>query len=79
MKSLTALVCSLINEVGAASSTNVERDLKTVTSRVEGEGESFLTITLPAFSAAFERALDTGSIASVSFRVSGREVGSPCF
>jgi len=79
MKSLTALVCSLINEVGAASSTNVERDLKTVTSRVEGEGESFLTITLPAFSAAFERALDTGSIASVSFPGFRKRGGFPLF
>nr|QDH86857.1 MAG: hypothetical protein H2BulkLitter115474_000002 [Leviviridae sp.] len=36
------------------------RDLKTIKSRVMSEGLSFLTITLPAFCSAFERALETG-------------------
>nr|QDH87975.1 MAG: hypothetical protein H4Rhizo434516_000002 [Leviviridae sp.] len=44
------------------------RDLKTIKSRVEKEGISFLTITLPAFAKDFERSLDNGFIDSTCFR-----------
>jgi hypothetical protein len=40
------------------------RDLKTIRSRVEDEGLSFLTITLPNFCKAFEKALAVGHIDS---------------
>lgn len=43
------------------------RDLMTIRSRVEGEGLSFLTITLPAFAKSFEQALDIGFISPTSF------------
>lgn len=51
------------------------RDGKTVTERVKTEGESFLTITLPAFGKDFERSLDQGHVAHdqfSSFRKTGR-------
>lgn len=55
------------------------RDLKTIRSRVENEGISFLTITLPSFSADFERSLAIGRIDSSSFR-SFRKYGAiPAF
>lgn len=44
------------------------RDLDTLRSRVEDEGISFLTITLPQFCRDFERSLDIGFIDSKSFR-----------
>jgi hypothetical protein len=44
------------------------RDLTYVRSRVEEEGESFLTITLPSFASDFERSLEIGYIDSNLFR-----------
>jgi hypothetical protein len=45
------------------------RDLETIRSRVENEGMSFLTITLPEFSKLFERSLDLGFLDPACFRV----------
>lgn len=44
------------------------RDLKTIRSRVEDEGLSFLTITLPLFARDFERALANGSVDATLFK-----------
>lgn len=44
------------------------RDLGTLRSRLENEGESFLTITLPSFCSDFERSLKEGFIDSKYFR-----------
>jgi len=44
------------------------RDLETIKSRVENEGLSFLTITLPQFARDFERSIATGAIDSAHFR-----------
>ncbi|DAD52091.1 TPA_asm: RNA-directed RNA polymerase [ssRNA phage Gephyllon.3_18] len=55
------------------------RDLNTIRSRVETEGVSFLTITLPTFARDFEQALAHGCIDSTAFR-SFRKVGAiPAF
>jgi len=43
------------------------RDLETIKSRVENEGVSFLTITLPMFCKAFEQALENGVIDPAQF------------
>jgi hypothetical protein len=43
------------------------RDLKTMRSRVEDEGMSFLTITLPNFCKDFERSLADGEISASAF------------
>jgi hypothetical protein len=48
MASETAIMCG----------TSAIRDIKTVADRVECEGDSFFTITLPKFGKAFERALE---------------------
>jgi hypothetical protein len=55
------------------------RDLVTIQSRVEAEGVSFLTITLPNFAKDFERSLAIGYIDSTLFR-SFRKCGAiPAF
>lgn len=79
MKSLNILTMSLIKEVGALCDTDVERDLETVAARVDCEGESFLTITLPAFARAFERALELGDVSSVTFPGFRSRGGFPLF
>jgi len=59
------------------------RDLKTIRSRVEHEGLSFLTITLPDFSKGIEAALECGRIApewkSTYFRRFRFHRGGPVF
>jgi len=50
------------------------RDLEVIEARIEHEGMSFLTITLPALGADFEKALRDGVIDSANFR-SFRKVG----
>jgi hypothetical protein len=55
------------------------RDKMTILSRVDKEGLSFLTITLPTFCQDFERSLAQGKIDSTAFR-SFRKVGAiPAF
>jgi len=55
------------------------RDIQTLDSRVENEGLSFLTITLPQFASDFERSLAVGHIDSTAFR-NFRKAGSiPAF
>ncbi|DAD52189.1 TPA_asm: RNA-directed RNA polymerase [ssRNA phage Zoerhiza.1_30] len=60
MKSLIALYQVILRELGIRCGTSTKRDLKTVTSRFEHEGESFYTISLPAFGKGFEKSLDLG-------------------
>jgi hypothetical protein len=55
------------------------RDLETIKSRVEHEGLSFLTITLPSFASDFEQSLANGGIGPSHFR-SFRKCGAiPAF
>lgn len=56
------------------AATNQKRDVETMTARVEHEGLSFLTITLPSLGKDFERSLAEGQIAPTAFR-SFRKVG----
>jgi len=51
-----------------AANESTVRDIETLVSRVEDEGLSFLTITLPAFGQDFERSLDRGFIDPKCFR-----------
>lgn len=53
------------------------RDLLTIRSRVEQEGFSFLTITLPKFCADFERSLADGFIGPTAFREFGKTGAIP--
>lgn len=53
---------------GCVANESAARDVETLTSRVEHEGLSFLTITLPAFCADFERSIREGAVGSTYFR-----------
>jgi len=55
------------------------RDLKTIRARVEHEGLSFLTITLPTFASDFEKSLADGRIDSTRFRMFGKCGSIPSF
>jgi len=61
MKSpILSLLQELLIELGSWCRTSTDLDLKTIEARVEDEGLSFLTITLPAFAADFQKSLDQG-------------------
>lgn len=60
MKSTIAFLQALLTDVGRITNTSIGRDLKTIRSRIENEGESFLTITLPTFAKGLERSLELG-------------------
>jgi hypothetical protein len=62
LKSLTLLWREIAQEMGDWCCTSTTRDFKTVTSRVEHEGESFLTITLPSFCSDFQKSLARGFV-----------------
>jgi hypothetical protein len=55
------------------------RDLKTIRSRVEGQGISFLTITLPNFCKDFERSLADGIIDPTFFQFFKKNGRIPAF
>lgn len=75
MKSLAMLHTTILSNLGEVCSTDVSRDIEYMSLRVEVEGDSFLTITLPKFAKALERGLENGlwpvAMAS-SFRHHGR-------
>lgn len=48
--------------------SSADRDLETVARRVEHEGDSFFTLTLPSFGKEFLRALDRGCLLPDTFR-----------
>nr|UJQ84910.1 MAG: hypothetical protein 3 [Leviviridae sp.] len=54
------LVKSLLIEIGRYLDLSVERDVATLQRRIEHEGLSFLTITLPLLSDSLERGLEEG-------------------
>jgi len=58
VKSLTCLLQEVLLDRGTWCGVSTERDLKEVMLRVEHEGESFLTITLPTFGKDLEKGLD---------------------
>ena len=62
MKSLTELWSVLAQDCATQCDTSCDRDIETVLDRVEHEGDSFLTITLPAFASDFELGLELGGI-----------------
>ncbi len=60
MKSLVTLQLAVLRDAGLHIATPVDRDSQEILSRVEHEGESFLTITLPTFAKALEKGLRDG-------------------
>ena len=79
MKSLIAFAKVLISEAGERCGISTDRDIKTVTGRVEHEGISFLTITLPAFCVDLQRALSVGMVTDDMFLGFQRHAGLPRF
>jgi len=74
MKSLTSLWNVLASELASRCGTSTTMDVKTVQGRVQHEGMSFLTITLPTFGKDFQHCLDQGLVspeAFLPFRKSG--------
>lgn len=77
VSTLLRLACCVYEDAAAkcTATTPDVRDLKTIRSRVEKEGLSFLTITLPSFGADLERSLHEEAIDPTlfrSFKKSGR-------
>ncbi len=67
MKSLVVLLESLLLDSGRKSGAPVSKDIRTLWHRVEHEGDSFITITLPNFCKDFERSLAEGQIPTSAF------------
>lgn len=79
MKRLTVLWRSLALELGQQLGVQVSRDIETVARRVDHEGFAFMSITLPSYSADFERSLEQGVIDSTSFRAFRKHGRAPAF
>ncbi len=79
MKSLITLSQVLLDEIGGWCGVSTLRDQTTVAVRVEHEGVSFLTITLPAFAKDFERSLELGKVDDDQFSGFHRTGGLPRF
>lgn len=62
MKSLMSLWSKMAEESAILCRTSATADVKTVNRRVENEGLSFLTITLPDFGKAIQKWLDQGQV-----------------
>lgn len=63
MKSLILFHRLLLEDLGEACGVSTIRDLQTIADRIEHEGFSFLTITLPTLGKALESALASGRFA----------------
>ncbi len=60
MKSLLQLHLSVLQNLGLHCSIDITRDVETTSRRYEGEGDSYLTITLPKLAKALEKGLEQG-------------------
>jgi hypothetical protein len=79
MKSLMLLWRDVAQDLGDRCAASTTRDYQTVTRRIEHEGISFLTITLPDFGRDFDEALDQGKVAHTHFVGFRRKGGLPRF
>lgn len=79
MKSLMSLWRELALECASWCHTSATEDVKTVFRRVEDEGDSFLTITLPQYCKDFERGLELGKFDNNSFLAFRKRNGLPLF
>nr|QDH88639.1 MAG: RNA-dependent RNA polymerase [Leviviridae sp.] len=80
MKSLVELLENLILDCMRKSGAPLSRDVVTLRDRVKHEGDSFITITLPAFCADFEKSLALGRVAPGSWLSFGKlKAGIPAF
>jgi len=65
---LAVLLTKVVRESGNLCGIDTTQDIKTILSRVEHEGESFMTITLATFFKDLQQSLDRGYVASDLFR-----------
>jgi len=79
VRNLLLLWQVLAEELASRCRTSTTRDFETVTSRVEHEGLSFLTITLPTFGKDLQKGLDQGKVDGSLFRSFKRKGGLPAF
>jgi hypothetical protein len=79
VKSLMPFLQCLLDDFSKLCCTSTSRDLKTITTRVEHEGLSFLTITLPNFCSDFQKSLDQGFVGDDQFAGFARTGGLPRF
>jgi hypothetical protein len=79
VKSLTEFAQKLLKDLGSWCRTSTTADFKTVCSRFEHEGLSFLTITLASFGKDFQKSLDQGFVADEQFPGFARTAGLPRF
>jgi len=68
VKSLTAFLQILVSEAGERCHISTILDQKTIEERVEHEGTSFLTISLPTFGKDLQKGLDRGYVAHDLFK-----------
>jgi len=78
MKSLMCLLREVLLDRGTWCGVSTALDLKKIQSRVEAEGVSFLTITLPTFGKDLERALDQGYVDSQLWKGFQKSRSSGC-
>jgi hypothetical protein len=80
MKSLVSLLVHLLQDESRRCDVPVTRDVETLRRRCRHEGDSFITITLAAYCAGFERSLDEGRLVPGSFGPFGAlATGTPKF
>jgi len=79
LKSLIVLWSTLANEFAKRCCTSATRDIETVSSRVEHEGISFLTISLASFGKDFQKSLDQGIVDRNLFHGFSWQAGLPRF
>jgi len=79
MKSHLQFLQYLLDDLSRWCCVDTARDYKTITSRVEEEGESFLTITLPDFANSFQKSLQRGEVRKADFPGFRFRSGLPAF
>jgi len=78
MKSLMQLLLCVLTDVSTLCRASTTRDFKTISARVEHEGLSFLTISLPNFSKDFERSLEVQHVDTSLFLGFKKRGALPC-
>jgi len=78
MKSLMQLLLCVLTDVSHLCRASTTRDFKTISARVEHEGISFLTISLPLFCKDFERSLELGIVDTSRFLGFKKHGALPC-
>jgi len=73
VKSLVELLELLVLDCARKSGAALSRDVVTLRDRVSHEGDSFITITLPAFCADFEKSLALGRVAPGAWLSFGKQ------